>query len=120
MTVIPALHDGVVVLNRHADDDVPAHLAGEDGETARCFGWWPRHRPQPPSGMPSPGGRTSGKPAARRGFQGDRPAQHAKRDPPRASVTNTVTASEAVRNHPLMRKLLLVADARLASVALRA
>ena len=37
----PALHDGVVVLNRHTDDDVAAHLAGEDEETARRFGWWP-------------------------------------------------------------------------------
>jgi RimJ/RimL family protein N-acetyltransferase len=39
---IPALYDDVVVLNRHTDQDVPAHLAGEDEETARRFGWWPK------------------------------------------------------------------------------
>jgi RimJ/RimL family protein N-acetyltransferase len=39
--VNPRLHDGVIVLNRHVDDDVAAHLAGEDEETARRFGWWP-------------------------------------------------------------------------------
>ena len=38
----PALHDGVVALDRHTDDDIPAHLAGEDEETARRFGWWPK------------------------------------------------------------------------------
>jgi RimJ/RimL family protein N-acetyltransferase len=38
----PALHDGVVALSRHTDDDIPAHLAGEDEETARRFGWWPK------------------------------------------------------------------------------
>jgi RimJ/RimL family protein N-acetyltransferase len=37
----PVLDDGVVVLNRHTDDDAPAHLDGEDEETARRFGWWP-------------------------------------------------------------------------------
>lgn len=42
MTLIPALHDGVILLNRHTDDDIPAHIAGEDEETARRFGWWPR------------------------------------------------------------------------------
>jgi len=40
--VLPALHDGVVVLNQHTDDDIAAHLAGEDEETARRFGWWPK------------------------------------------------------------------------------
>lgn len=39
--MIPALHDGVVILNRYTDNDIPAHLAGEDQETARRFGWWP-------------------------------------------------------------------------------
>ncbi len=38
----PALHDGVITLNGHTDDDIPAHLAGEDEETARRFGWWPK------------------------------------------------------------------------------
>jgi RimJ/RimL family protein N-acetyltransferase len=40
--VIPALHDDVVILNQYTDDDIPAHLAGEDEETARRFGWWPK------------------------------------------------------------------------------
>jgi len=28
-------------LNAHTDADVAAHVAGEDEETARRFGWWP-------------------------------------------------------------------------------
>jgi RimJ/RimL family protein N-acetyltransferase len=40
--VVPDLDDGVVALTRYTDDDVQAHLAGEDEETARRFGWWPR------------------------------------------------------------------------------
>ncbi len=39
--MIPALRDDVVILNQYTDDDLPAHLAGEDEETARRFGWWP-------------------------------------------------------------------------------
>jgi RimJ/RimL family protein N-acetyltransferase len=35
------LTDGVVVLEPHTLDDVTAHLAGEDEEQARRFGWWP-------------------------------------------------------------------------------
>jgi len=31
------------VLNAHTAADVGRHLAGEDEETARRFGWWPRH-----------------------------------------------------------------------------
>lgn len=42
MDLIPVLDDGVVALTRHADEDIAAHLAGEDEETARRFGWWPR------------------------------------------------------------------------------
>jgi hypothetical protein len=42
VSVNPALHDGVITLNRHTDGDIPAHLAGEDEETARRFGWWPK------------------------------------------------------------------------------
>lgn len=42
VTVIPALHDGVVVLNQYTSNDIAAHLAGEDEETARRFGWWPK------------------------------------------------------------------------------
>jgi hypothetical protein len=40
--VIPALHDDVVILNQYTDEDITAHLAGEDEETARRFGWWPK------------------------------------------------------------------------------
>jgi RimJ/RimL family protein N-acetyltransferase len=39
----PTLTDGVIVLNGHTPADVGRHLAGEDEETARRFGWWP-HR----------------------------------------------------------------------------
>jgi RimJ/RimL family protein N-acetyltransferase len=42
LVVVPDLADGVVILTRYTDDDVRAHLAGEDEETARRFGWWPR------------------------------------------------------------------------------
>jgi len=41
VTVIPELHDGVVALTRYTGNDAAAHLAGEDEETARRFGWWP-------------------------------------------------------------------------------
>jgi len=40
--VQPSLSDGTVVLDRHSDDDLEAHLAGEDEEQARRFGWYPR------------------------------------------------------------------------------
>ena len=40
--MIPALHDDVVILNQYTDEDLEAHLAGEDEETARRFGWWPK------------------------------------------------------------------------------
>jgi RimJ/RimL family protein N-acetyltransferase len=40
--VNPALRDGVIALDRHISEDIPAHLAGEDEETARRFGWWPK------------------------------------------------------------------------------
>jgi RimJ/RimL family protein N-acetyltransferase len=42
MPVVPTLSDGVITLNAYADDDFAAHLAGEDEETARRFGWWPQ------------------------------------------------------------------------------
>ena len=35
------LTDGVVLLDRFTADDMDAHLAGEDEEQARRFGWWP-------------------------------------------------------------------------------
>lgn len=37
----PLLTDGVVVLNGHTLGDVDAHLAGEDEEQGRRFGWYP-------------------------------------------------------------------------------
>jgi RimJ/RimL family protein N-acetyltransferase len=42
MPAVPTLSDGVIMLNAYTDDDVAAHLAGEDDEAARRFGWWPR------------------------------------------------------------------------------
>jgi len=39
--VPPILSDGVVLLDRHTDADVDAHVAGEDGKQARRFGWYP-------------------------------------------------------------------------------
>jgi RimJ/RimL family protein N-acetyltransferase len=42
VAVVPSLTDGVVVLTGYTSDDVAAHLAGEDEETARRFGWWPQ------------------------------------------------------------------------------
>lgn len=41
-SAVPVLTDGVIVLNAYTNDDIPAHLAGEDEETARRFGWWPQ------------------------------------------------------------------------------
>lgn len=38
----PLYADGVVTLTGYGEDDVAAHLAGEDEETARRFGWWPK------------------------------------------------------------------------------
>ena len=32
-----------IVLNAHTDNEAAAHAAGEDEETARRFGWWPKH-----------------------------------------------------------------------------
>jgi RimJ/RimL family protein N-acetyltransferase len=37
----PALTDGVVQLDEFGPCDVDAHLANEDEEMARRFGWWP-------------------------------------------------------------------------------
>jgi RimJ/RimL family protein N-acetyltransferase len=37
----PRLSDGVIVLDRHTLADADAHLAGEDEEQARRFGWYP-------------------------------------------------------------------------------
>lgn len=37
----PRLSDGVIALDRHTLADADAHLAGEDEEQARRFGWYP-------------------------------------------------------------------------------
>lgn len=39
---VPELSDGVVILDGYALGDVAAHVAGEDEEQARRFGWYPR------------------------------------------------------------------------------
>ena len=38
----PRLTDGVIVLDAFALTDVAAHVAGEDDEQARRFGWYPK------------------------------------------------------------------------------
>jgi ribosomal-protein-alanine N-acetyltransferase len=38
---VPTLTDGVVQLDEFGPGDVDAHLANEDEEMARRFGWWP-------------------------------------------------------------------------------
>ena len=38
----PVLEDGVIALDAHTLADVVAHVAGEDDEQARRFGWYPR------------------------------------------------------------------------------
>jgi RimJ/RimL family protein N-acetyltransferase len=42
MTEAPELRGDRIVLAAHADGDVAAHVAGEDEETARRFGWRPK------------------------------------------------------------------------------
>lgn len=39
---VPNYSDGVVRLTGFTHADIQTHLAGEDEETARQFGWWPR------------------------------------------------------------------------------
>ena len=41
METAPELRGDRIPLNAHTDADVAAHVAGEDEETARRFGWWP-------------------------------------------------------------------------------
>jgi len=43
VTAVPELRNDGVVLNAHDDGEVAAHVAGEDEETARRFGWWPAY-----------------------------------------------------------------------------
>lgn len=38
----PRYEDDDVILTGYGDADIPDHLASEDAETARRFGWWPR------------------------------------------------------------------------------
>lgn len=33
VAMVPTLTDGVIILNRHTDDDIADHVAGEDEET---------------------------------------------------------------------------------------
>jgi len=40
--VVPELRGDRILLNAHTDEDVAAQVAGEDEETARRFGWWPK------------------------------------------------------------------------------
>ena len=40
--LVPRLTDGVVALGAHRVEDIATHVAGEDEETARRFGWWPQ------------------------------------------------------------------------------
>lgn len=41
MGTVPELRSQRILLNAHTDEDAAAHMAGEDEETARRFGWWP-------------------------------------------------------------------------------
>lgn len=41
VTAVPELRNDGIILNAHNDSEVAAHVAGEDEETARRFGWWP-------------------------------------------------------------------------------
>ena len=43
VTAVPELRSDRIVLNAHNNSEVAAHLAGEDEETARRFGWWPAY-----------------------------------------------------------------------------
>jgi RimJ/RimL family protein N-acetyltransferase len=42
VALVPELRGDSILLNAHTDEDVAAHVAGEDEETARRFGWWPK------------------------------------------------------------------------------
>jgi RimJ/RimL family protein N-acetyltransferase len=41
VTVLPALHDDVIVLTADTYQDIPAHLAA-NGQAAHRLGWWPK------------------------------------------------------------------------------
>jgi RimJ/RimL family protein N-acetyltransferase len=41
VATVPEVRGQRILLNAHTDEDAAAHVAGEDEETARRFGWWP-------------------------------------------------------------------------------
>ena len=41
MTAVPELRNDGIILDAHDDNEIAVHVAGEDEETARRFGWWP-------------------------------------------------------------------------------
>lgn len=41
MAPVPHYRDDLITLTEHTPADLDDHLAGEDEETARQFGWWP-------------------------------------------------------------------------------
>lgn len=41
MAAVPELRNDGVILNAHDAGEIAVHVAGEDEETARRFGWWP-------------------------------------------------------------------------------
>jgi RimJ/RimL family protein N-acetyltransferase len=43
VTAVPELRNDGIILNAHNDSEIAAHVAGEDEETARRFGWWPAY-----------------------------------------------------------------------------
>jgi RimJ/RimL family protein N-acetyltransferase len=43
VTAVPELRNHGIILNAHNDSEIAAHVAGEDEETARRFGWWPAY-----------------------------------------------------------------------------
>ena len=43
VTAVPELRNNGIILNAHDDSEIAVHVAGEDEETARRFGWWPAH-----------------------------------------------------------------------------
>ncbi len=67
VTAVPELRNDGIILNAHNDSEVAAHVAGEDEETARRFGWWPRTRRRRQSGPPTRTGPRTGRKTARCG-----------------------------------------------------
>ena len=65
VTAVPELRNDGIILNAHTDSEVAAHVAGEDEETARRFGWWPASRRRRQSGPPTRTGQGTGRTTAR-------------------------------------------------------